>query len=130
MLVFNFTCSTEQCCRAVCGNIHVCGTIRTFTYIDMEDRLDSLSDTHAGKTVFSFAGSSKAPDQFQVFLPTGIGQIATVTDPAEPFGEYMQQKAAHELFSIKKQRLFFPSVTVVFVSHRNTFGFYRDYPAV
>ena len=49
----------------------------------MKDHFDSFSDTHTGKTVFSFPGTGNAPDQLQVFLPAGISQITTVANPTK-----------------------------------------------
>ena len=105
--VFNYNWSALQSYLAVCRDIHIRRTLRTFTYIDMENRLDSFPDVHTGKTFFSLQGSGKTSDHLQVFLPAWISQIATVTDSAESFGEHMQKETADKLFPIKQHGFFF-----------------------
>ena len=128
--IFNCNWSALQSYPSMCRDIHIRWTLRTFTYIDMENRLDSFPDVHTGKTVFSFLGSGKTSDHLQVFLPAWISKIAAVTDSAESSGEHMQKETADKLFSIKQHGFLFSVVTVVFVGYRNTCCFYGNNPAV
>ena len=69
MAVFNYNWSALQSYLAMGGDVHIRRTVRTFAYIDMENRLDSLPDVHTGQTIFPFQGSGKTSDYFQVSLP-------------------------------------------------------------